>query len=58
MPPELRGTAGEFVLMEELKKCFPKDDIQPKKPGREMADVILTIAIVTDTGEKIFPPIV
>lgn len=25
MPPELRGTAGEFVLMEELKKCFPKD---------------------------------
>jgi hypothetical protein len=56
IPPELRGTAGEFVLLEELNNGFPKDDIQAKKPGREMADVIHTI--VTDTGQRISPPIV
>ena len=43
-------------MLEELNNGFPKDDIQAKKAGREMADVIHTI--VTDTGQRISPPIV
>jgi hypothetical protein len=40
--PELKGTAGEIVLLEELAAAFRNDDIQPKKPGREMADIVQT----------------
>ncbi len=56
IPPELRGTAGEFVLFDELKKEFQRDDIVPKQVGVAMADVIQNI--VTDTGERISTPIV
>ena len=56
IPPELQGTAGEFVLLDELLRAFPKDDIQSKKVGKEMADVIHII--VTESGEKVFPPII
>ncbi|MBC8157624.1 DUF2130 domain-containing protein [Armatimonadetes bacterium] len=55
MPSELRGTASEFVLLDELKKAFPDDDVRPKKFGVAMADVVQVV--VTNTGLKI-PPIV
>ena len=56
IPPELRGTAGEFVLINELKNEFKTDEIIPKKYGVSMADVVQTI--VTTKGEKIATPIV
>jgi hypothetical protein len=32
IPPELRGTAGEFVLLDELRTGFsPPDELIPKK---------------------------
>jgi hypothetical protein len=39
IPPELRGTAGEFVLLDELKKEFGLDEFTPKKVGVAMADI-------------------
>ena len=56
IPPELRGTAGEFVLIDELKNEFRTDEILPKKPGVPMADVVQII--VTEAGERISTPIV
>ena len=55
VPPELRGTAGEKNLYEILKDAFRQDDMQPKKVGVEMPDVIQTI--VLKGGDKIQPPI-
>lgn len=51
IPAELRGTAGEFVLAEELKREFVMDEIKQKKVGVAMADVVQVI--VTETGERI-----
>jgi hypothetical protein len=56
IPPELRGTAFELVVLDELKKAFKTDIFEPKEVGKEMADIIQTI--VTETGEKIATPIV
>lgn len=56
IPLELRATASEFVLLDQLKEEFPFDEITPKKVGESMADVVQII--VTDTGEKIGTPIV
>jgi hypothetical protein len=56
IPPELRGTAGEFVLIDELKNEFETDELIPKKNGFSMADVVQKI--VTTKGEKIATPIV
>jgi hypothetical protein len=56
IPQELRGTASEFVLSEELRKEFPLDEVRTKKVGVAMADVIQTI--VTNAGEKLLIPIV
>jgi hypothetical protein len=56
IPQELRGTASEFVLSEELRKEFPLDEVRTKKVGVAMADVIQTI--VTNSGEKLLIPIV
>jgi hypothetical protein len=56
IPPELRGTAGEFVLLDELKKEFGLDEFTPKKVGVAMADIMQII--VTKTGERITNPIV
>jgi hypothetical protein len=56
IPQELRATASEFVLSDELKKEFPSDDVRTKKVGVAMADVIQLI--VTSTGERISTPIV
>jgi hypothetical protein len=53
---ELRGTAGEFVLVELLQKEFPRDNFTTKMNGKQMADVIQTI--VTEKGEIIPTPIV
>lgn len=53
---ELRGTAGEFVLLELLQKEFPTDYFTPKRTGVSMADVVHTI--VTEKGERIPTPIV
>lgn len=55
IPPELRGTAGEFVLLDELKKEFGLDEFTPKKVGVAMADIIQII--VTKRGERIGTPI-
>ncbi len=33
IPPDLQGTAGEFILIDELRKEFQRDDISPKKVG-------------------------
>jgi hypothetical protein len=55
IPPEFRGTAGELVLLEELRAAFPHDDLIPKKVGVEMPDVVQTI--VTESGERIHTPI-
>lgn len=51
MPPQLRGDAGEFVLIDELRKEFKTDEIVPKKYGVSMVDVVQKI--VTTQGEKI-----
>lgn len=56
IPQELRGTASEFVLSEELRKEFPFDEFRTKKVGVAMADVIQNI--VTNSGEKLSIPIV
>jgi hypothetical protein len=56
IPPELRGTASEFVLLDELKKEFPEDDLRAKTVGVRMADVVQTI--VMDTRQKLAIPIV
>ena len=45
---ELKGTAGEFVLLELLEKEFPKDLFTTKKNGKAMSDIIQTI--VTERG--------
>jgi len=52
---ELRGTAGEGSLLDNLHNAFPKDELAPKIVGVAMADVIQT---VVENGEKIAPPIV
>jgi hypothetical protein len=56
VPPELRGTASEIFLLDELHETFPTDDLVPKKVGVEMAHVVQTILM--ENGEKITPPIV
>lgn len=56
IPAELRGTAGEFILAEELKREFVRDEIKQKKVGVAMADVVQVI--VTETGERIDTTIV
>lgn len=56
IPPELRGTAGELVLQDELQKEFTTDKFTSKKVGVEMADVVQTI--VTETGHRLPTPIV
>lgn len=56
IPPELRGTTGEIVLLDDLHNAFLDDELVPKIVGVEMADVIQTI--VTENKEKIAPPIV
>jgi hypothetical protein len=55
VPPELRGTAGELVLQDELEKEFKFDEFKPKEVGVEMADLIQTI--VTETGHRLHTPI-
>jgi hypothetical protein len=56
IPVELRGTASEFVLLDELTEEFPDDEITPKTVGKAMADVVQVV--VTETGERISTPIV
>jgi hypothetical protein len=53
--PESNGTRGELVLLEELHKAFPDDELIQKKVGVEMGDIIQT---VVENGRKIAPPIV
>ncbi|HJR84985.1 MAG TPA: hypothetical protein VJ772_06405 [Nitrososphaeraceae archaeon] len=55
VPPELRGTAGELVLQDELQKEFITDKFVSKKVGFEMADIIQTI--VTEHGKELRTPI-
>ena len=52
--PELNGTSGEFVLIDELREEFRTDDIIGKKVGVQMADVIQNI--VTENGERVLVP--
>ena len=56
IPPELKGTSGEFILIDELREEFRTDDIIGKKVGVQMADVIQNI--VTEKGERVLVPIV
>jgi hypothetical protein len=56
IPAEVRGTAGEFILVDELKKQFVRDEIKPKRVGVSMADAIQII--VTEDGGRINTPIV
>ena len=56
VPPELKGTASEINLLDELKNAFPMDELTLKVHGREMADVMQSI--ITENKEKIEPPIV
>jgi hypothetical protein len=56
IPPELRGTAGEFVLIDELKREFRTDSIVGKRVGMATADAVQSI--VTEAGECIGIPIV
>lgn len=56
VPPELRGTSAEFILIDELKEEFRVDEIEGKKVGVAMADVVQYI--VTESGERIPIPIV
>lgn len=51
IPSELRGTAGEIILLDELHAEFPTDELEPKIVGKEMPDVVQTV--VTDKGDKI-----
>ena len=51
IPPERKGTAGEIILTEDLRKAFPRDDLEEKRVGEEMPDTIQTI--VTENGERI-----
>jgi DNA repair exonuclease SbcCD ATPase subunit len=53
--PERIGTATEDDLYEELHNAFPRDAIEKKKVGKNMADIVQTI--VLENGEKIAPPI-
>ena len=39
VPPEFRGTAGELMLLEDLRAAFPKDNLVPKTVGVEMPDL-------------------
>jgi predicted RNase H-like nuclease (RuvC/YqgF family) len=55
IPPELKGTAAEITLYEDLHKAFPHDDLDKKIVGIEMPDVVQTI--VTESGERIPTPI-
>jgi hypothetical protein len=55
VPTELKGTAGEKNLYDILKDAFGQDDLDPKKVGVEMPDVVQTI--ILRSGEKIEPPI-
>lgn len=55
IPAELRGTAGELVLQDELQKEFITDKFTLKKVGHEVADVVQTI--VTETGNVLATPI-
>lgn len=55
VPSELRGTAGELVLQDELQREFITDKFMPKKVGVEMADVVHTI--VTENGKELRTPI-
>jgi hypothetical protein len=55
IPAELRGTAAEMNLYEDLHKAFPQDDLVAKTVGVEMPDVVQTI--VTESGERIPVPI-
>jgi hypothetical protein len=54
IPPELKGTAGEKNLYDILKDAFGQDDLEAKKVGVEMPDVVQTIVL---RSEKIEPPI-
>ena len=56
IPAELRGTAGEFILVDELKREFVMDEIKPKRVGVAMADAVQVV--VTEMGERINTPIV
>lgn len=56
IPPELKGTAGEFVLIDELKEEFRTDDITGKRVGAAMADIVQNV--VTEKGERLPIPIV
>ena len=55
IPPELKGTAGEIILFDDLHEAFPEDDLVEKIVGEEMPDIIQTI--VTENGERIATPI-
>jgi hypothetical protein len=55
VPPEIKGTAGEITLFDDLHTAFPQDQLMPKIVGKEMPDVIQTI--VTENGERIATPI-
>ena len=50
IPPKLRGTAGERVVLDHFRNAFRKDIFELKKVGKEMVDIIQTI--LTETGEK------
>ena len=50
IPPELKGTAGERILTEDLHKAFLKDVLVEKRVGEEMPDTIQTIV---ENGERI-----
>ena len=40
IPPERKGTAGEIILTEDLRKAFPKRRFSKRKVGIEMPDTI------------------
>jgi hypothetical protein len=43
IPPERRGTAGEKILTKDLHEAFPQDNLEEKRVGEEMPDIIQTI---------------
>lgn len=43
VPPEFRGTAGELMLLEDLRAAFPKDNLVPKTVGIEIPNAGVTI---------------
>jgi hypothetical protein len=55
IPPERRGTAGERILTKDLHEAFPQDNLEEKRVGEEMPDIIQTI--VTENGKRIATPI-